>query len=218
MPRSHPEGVEAAALFSGKDSLFAILHAERIGLHVRELISMVTTFGQPSPHMENLGALKKSAESMRKKLTIVDLREGEGRLVSALRDSGASALVAGDVFVEDHVKWLEAVCSKAGIGVVEPLYGMSTGAVLKEMLGEGFMVKIIGVDTRLFGKEWLGFTLSRENLDDFLGGIGDADPLGENGEYHTLVLDCPLYSRRLEVRSSTALQAGSLKYLRVEVA
>ncbi|MEN3057401.1 MAG: ATP pyrophosphatase, partial [Candidatus Methanosuratincola petrocarbonis] len=66
--------------------------------------------------------------------------------------------------------------------------------------------------------EWLGFTLSRENLDDFLEGIGNADPLGENGEYHTLVLDCPLYSRRLELRSSTVIQAGSLKYLRVEVA
>ncbi|MEN3057626.1 MAG: ATP pyrophosphatase, partial [Candidatus Methanosuratincola petrocarbonis] len=106
MPRSRPEGVEAAALFSGKDSIFAILQAERVGLHVKELISMVTTFGQPSPHMENLLALEKAAESMRKRLTIVDLRGGEGRLVSALRDSGAKVLVAGDVFVEDHVNWL----------------------------------------------------------------------------------------------------------------
>ncbi|MEN3049355.1 MAG: hypothetical protein ABC585_03660 [Candidatus Methanosuratincola petrocarbonis] len=45
MPRSRPEGVEAAALFSGKDSIFAMLQAERVGLHVKELISMVTTFG-----------------------------------------------------------------------------------------------------------------------------------------------------------------------------
>ncbi|MEN3035208.1 MAG: ATP pyrophosphatase [Candidatus Methanosuratincola sp.] len=218
MPRTCPEVAEAAALLSGKDSLFAILQAERIGLCVKELISMVTTFGQPSPHIENLGALKKAAESMRKRLRIVDLRDGEGILVGALRDSGAGALVAGDVFVEDHVKWLEGVCRRAGMGVVEPLYGIRTGTALKEMLDEGFVVKIIGVDTRLLGEEWLGFTLSRENLEEFLGGIGNADPLGENGEYHTLVLDCPLYSRRLEVRSSRAAQAGSLKYLRVEVA
>jgi len=218
MPRSHPEVVEAAALFSGKDSMFAILQAESIGLRVRELISMVTTFGQPSPHVENLRALEKAAKSMSKRLRIVDLREGEGMLVGALKDSGANALVAGDVFVEDHVKWLEGVCRRAGMGVVEPLYGMSTKSALEEMLNEGFVVKIIGVDTRLLGEEWLGFTLSRENLGDFLGGIGNADPLGENGEYHTLVLDCPLYSKRLEVRSSTVLQAGSLKYLKVEVA
>ncbi|MEN3007301.1 MAG: ATP pyrophosphatase [Candidatus Methanosuratincola petrocarbonis] len=218
MPRSRPEGVEAAALFSGKDSIFAMLQAERVGLHVKELISMVTTFGQPSPHMENLLALEKAAESMCKRLTIVDLRGGEGRLVSALRDSGAKVLVAGDVFVEDHVNWLEGVCRKAGMGVIEPLYGIGTKDILQEMLSEGFVVKIIGVDTRLLCDEWLGFTLSRENLDDFLEGIGNADPLGENGEYHTLVLDCPLYSRRLELRSSTVIQAGSLKYLRVEVA
>lgn len=218
MPRDQSEGVEAAALFSGKDSLFAVLQAERIGLRVRGVISMVTTFGQPSPHIENLGALERAAERMRKRLTIVDLREGEENLVGALRGSGADALVAGDVFVEDHVEWLERVCRAAGMGLVEPLYGRRTGDVLREMLSEGFVVKLIGVDTRLLGEEWLGFTLSEENLEDFLAGIGNADPLGENGEYHTLVLDCPLYSRRLEVRSSVKNQSGSLKYLKVEVA
>ncbi|MEM4658778.1 MAG: hypothetical protein QXX77_10210, partial [Candidatus Methanosuratincola sp.] len=85
MPRDQSEGVEAAALFSGKDSLFAVLQAERIGLRVRGVISMVTTFGQPSPHIENLGALERAAERMRKRLTIVDLREGEENLVGALR-------------------------------------------------------------------------------------------------------------------------------------
>lgn len=218
MPKGQIKEVEAAALFSGKDSLFAVLQAERIGLRVRGLISMVTTFGQPSPHIENLGALERAAERMRRRLTIVDLREGEGSLVSTLKGLGAGALVAGDVFVEDHVEWLERVCKGAGMGLVEPLYGRKTGDILREMLSEGFVVKLIGVDTRLLGEEWLGFTLSEENLEDFLAGIGNADPLGENGEYHTLVLDCPLYSRRLEVCSSVKIQSGSLKYLRVEVA
>ncbi|MEJ5292170.1 MAG: hypothetical protein WHS82_01105 [Candidatus Methanosuratincola sp.] len=215
--RQQYEMVDAAALFSGKDSIFAVLNAERAGLRVKELISMITTFGQPSPHMENIGALSKAAERMRKELTVVDLHEGEEKLVSALKDSGAGALVAGDVFVEDHVRWLEGVCSRAGMVLVEPLYRRSTGTLLREILGEGFVVMIIGVDTSLISERWLGFTLSRETLGDFIAGIGNADPLGENGEYHTLVLDCPLYSRPLEVRSSAEIRSGSLKYLRVEV-
>jgi len=213
-----PERSSAAALFSGKDSIFAVLNAERAGLDVKELISMITTFGQPSPHMENVGALIKAAERMRKKLTVVDLHEGEWKLVKALKESGAETLVAGDVFVEEHVKWLEGICSKAGMRLVEPLYGRSTGSLLREMLGEGFVAKIIGVDTRLLSEKWLGFTICEESLEEFIAGIGNADPLGENGEYHTLVLDCPLYSRPLEVYSSVEIQSGSLKYLRVEVA
>ncbi len=218
MPGDQSKGVEAAALFSGKDSLFAVLQAERMGLRVNRLISMVTTFGQPSPHIENISAMERAAEIMRKRLTIVDLREGERSLVSTLRGSGAGALVAGDVFVEDHVEWLERVCKVTGMALVEPLYGRRTEDILREMLSQGFVVMLVGVDTRLLSEEWLGFTLSEENLEDFLAGIGSADPLGENGEYHTLVLDCPLYSRRLEVRSSVKIQSGNLKYLKVEVA
>lgn len=213
-----PKMPSAAALFSGKDSIYAILKAESAGIHVKELISMITTFKQPSPHMENIGALSKAAERMRKKLTIVDLHKREGELVRVLKESGAEALVAGDVLMEEHVKWLEEVCSKAGMGLIEPLYRESTENLLREMLDEGFIVKIIGVDTKLLDEKWLGFILSEKNLKDFITGIGNADPLGENGEYHTLVLDCPLYSSPLEVRSSVRIQSGSLKYLRVEVA
>ncbi|MDI9643838.1 MAG: ATP pyrophosphatase [Candidatus Verstraetearchaeota archaeon] len=209
--------VKTAALFSGKDSLYAAYLAEGLGLEVNDLITMITTLGEPSPHLENIEAMKKAAERMRKRLRIVDLRGGEGELLGALRITGASGLVAGDVFVEDHIKWLEGICRRAGIGLVEPLYRRGTLELLKEMLRAGFVVKIIGVDTRLLGEDWLGFTLSEDTLDEFLAGIGKADPLGENGEYHTLVLDCPLYTRRLDVRSSWEVVAGPLKCLRVEV-
>jgi diphthine-ammonia ligase len=47
------------------------------------------------------------------------------------------------------------------------------------------------------GPGFLGRTLSAETVAD-LEAAG-ADPCGENGEYHTLVLNCPLFAQRLEV-------------------
>lgn len=209
--------MKGAALFSGKDSLYAIYLAEKSGIEVGELITLLTTFSRPSGHVENLGALGAAARSMRKNHRVVDLHEGDGGLVEAIKEAGVDSLVAGDVFVEDHLKWLEGICRRAGVQLVEPLYGRETAKVLEEMLGAGFVAKLICVDTDVLGEEWLGFELSKGTIHEFLSKAGGIDPLGENGEYHTLVVDCPLYTAPLKVVSSEKLSSGKLRYLRVEV-
>ncbi|MBC7121111.1 MAG: ATP pyrophosphatase [Candidatus Methanosuratus sp.] len=209
--------VRAAALFSGKDSLYATYLAERSGINVSNLITMVTTFNRPSGHIENLDALRVAADSMRKDHAVVDLRDREGGLVDAIKGMGVGALVAGDVCVEDHLRWLEGVCKRAGVGLIEPLYGKETAEVLEEMLGAGFIAKLICVDTSSLGEEWLGFELSRGTLSEFVSKVNGIDLLGENGEYHTIVIDCPLYTAPLRVVSSERHASGSLRYLAVKV-
>jgi diphthamide synthase (EF-2-diphthine--ammonia ligase) len=48
------------------------------------------------------------------------------------------------------------------------------------------------------GERFLGKTLSPALIDE-LEALG-IDPCGENGEYHTLVQNCPLFTRRLDVK------------------
>ena len=50
-------------------------------------------------------------------------------------------------------------------------------------------------------EEWLGFVISQQTGSSFLSNIGTTDPLGENGEFHTLVLECPLYNRKFRVQA-----------------
>ena len=209
--------MKAAGLFSGKDSLYAIYLAEKQGAKVEHLISLITTFPQPSPHVENMEALKILAESMKKNLTIVDLHKGEGELVKTLKGLQVDALVAGDVFVEEHVSWLEKVCGRAGISLLEPLFGRNTSDLFHEMFNSGFKAMIIGVDVGYLGEEWLGFTLSSETASKFLSETEGVDPLGENGEYHTMVIECPLYSKPFKIKSSEKLIRENLRYLIVSI-
>ena len=67
------------------------------------------------------------------------------------------------------------------------------------------------------GDEWLGFTISKETSAEFLSKIGDADPLGEYGEFHTLVIDCPLYARPFKVESMVKKVAKGIAYLNVSL-
>jgi diphthine-ammonia ligase len=209
--------MKAVALFSGgKDSLYALHLVEKRGLTVDNLLTLIPSFPRPSPHAENMEALKILAESMRKYLTIVDFKK-EGAFVEALKSLEVDALVAGDIFVEAHVEGLKDVCSKVGLELLEPLYRRDTSELFDEIFSLGFKALITGVNLKYLDEKWLGFIISKETGDAFLSKIGSVDPLGENGEFHTLVLECPLYAKSFKVKSVEKKGAKGMAYLNVSI-
>jgi diphthine-ammonia ligase len=209
--------MNAAALFSGgKDSLYSLHLIENQGIQVDHLITLLPTLPWPSPHAENMDALKMLAISMGKNLTIVDCREEEA-LVETLRSLDVDALMAGDINVEAHLIAFENICRKAGIELLEPIYGRNTLELFHEIFGLGFKALITGVNLKDLGADWLGFIISKETGNEFLSKIGDVDPLGENGEFHTLVLECPLFSKLFKVESIEKKAAKGIAYLNVSI-
>jgi uncharacterized protein (TIGR00290 family) len=123
------------------------------------------------------------------------------------------ALVAGDIFIESHLRWLEDICDQAGLTLLEPLFGRNTKEIFWEIVETRFSYVIVGVNKKTMGEEWLGFTVSLNNAQDFVSSIGDVDPLGENGEYHTIVVDCPLFEYPLTVTSVEKHTEGDIDYI-----
>jgi len=209
--------MKAAALFSGgKDSLYAVYLVEKQGVTVDNLITLLPTLPWPSPHAENVEDLKILAESMGKRLAIVDFKI-EGAFVEALKSLEVDALVAGDINVEAHLAGLKDVCNKTGLELLEPIYGRDTSELFHEIFSLGFKALITGVNLKYLGEEWLGFTISKETGASFLSKIGSVDPLGENGEFHTLVLECPLYAKPFKVKSVERKAAKGMAYLNVSI-
>ena len=187
----------------GKDGIYALYLAEKSGIEVPYLLALKTTIGL-SPHWENLEALKTLAEAMGKELLIFDMTRGGDALAKFIGSLGADYLIAGDIFLEDHRVWVESLAEKAGVKALEPLWGSDTLELAEEMLGEGFKWAIIAVDKKKLPKEALAYTFSSKNdLEDFLKAYPGVDPVGEFGEFHTVVLASPLFEGRfkLEVRS-----------------
>lgn len=187
----HEKGV---AFFSGgKDGLYVVHLAERKGIEVPYLLTLKTTIGL-SPHWENLGALETLAEAMGKELLTFDMGKGGEALAEFIGSLGADYLIAGDVLLEDHLRWVERLAREAGVTPFEPLWGRDTGELAVEMLEAGFEYAIIAVKGEKLSKEWLGYTFrSVEALERFLDSNPDVDPIGEMGEFHTVVLKCPLF-------------------------
>jgi uncharacterized protein (TIGR00290 family) len=209
--------MKGAALFSGKDSLYSIYLAEKLGIPIDYLITFITTFNRPSGHLENINALKKIAEKMNKQLFIIDLKNGVDGFINLLNRMNIDILVSGDVFIEDHVKWLENICKKLNISIIEPIFHRPSLDILKEMMEEKFKAMIICIDNNILSEEWLGFILSKDTLNYFLSKNRNIDPLGENGEYHTLVLECPLYKNPVKLLSWRKYRFNNYSYIVCEI-
>ncbi len=209
--------MKAAALFSGgKDSLYSLYLAEKQGVKVDHLITLLTTLSIPSPHAENVEALKSIVKSMGKQLTIVDFKK-QNAFIDTLKNLNIDALIAGDIDGDDHLQGLKDVCKKTGLELLEPIYGKNTTELFHEIFSSGFKSLITGVDLNYLGKEWLGFVISEESAAQFLEKIGSADPLGEYGEFHTLTLECPLYEKPFSVNSTEHKLENNIAYIKVSV-
>ena len=187
----------------GKDGLYALYLAEKSGIDVPYLLALKTTIGL-SPHWENLEALKTLAKAMGKELLTFDMARGSDALAKFIGSLGVDYLIAGDVLLEDHKKWVENLAENAGIKPLEPLWGKDTLELAREMLREGFEWAIIAVDRKKLPKEALAYAFSSKNdLENFLKAYPCVDPVGEFGEFHTVVLVSPLFEGRfnLEVES-----------------
>ena len=185
------------AMFSGgKDSVLAVYRASIMGYRPDILLFMITSLGLPNPHVLNIDSVGRVAAAMGLPLEIVRLpRHGAGEhLARVLGRLGATVLIAGDVMVEDHVEWYERVAARVGAELVEPIYGCKTTALFREIFELGMRIRVIGavpgIHERVIGRSY-----GPENSRSLLKTLEDAgaDPIGENGEYHTLVEWSPLH-------------------------
>jgi diphthine-ammonia ligase len=153
---------------------------------------------------------------MKKHFTIVDLHNGEQELVDTLKNLNVDALVAGDINVPQHITWLKNICSQAGTELLEPLFGKKTAILFREMFSQpSFKATIIGLNTKYLTDEWLGFTISSKTAEEFLSRTRHIDPLGENGEFHTIVVESPLYSNIFKIKPLERITEKDMTYLHI---
>lgn len=206
--------MRVAFVSGGKDSYYAIY---RYGLGVDMGLMLLYEFPRPSPHILNLG---KSVETLLlSSIPVLVARVNKGRefqeTVEILRKVGANVVIAGDVYIEDHLKYMERLAKEIGAKLVEPLWGLDPVEVLHKELEVGIKPLIIGCVNGL--SKWLGVELSLDNIDSFIGFTKNLgiDPLGERGEYHTVVLSGPLHKDVLRYKVVATESYGDYIILRL---
>jgi diphthine-ammonia ligase len=215
-----------AAWSGGKDSCFACYKAVQIGLDVSSLVTFVTKDGESNFHKLHPQLLDAQSHAVGiplvKQATTWDTYEREFKnAINKLKATGIEGLVTGDIYeVALHEQgWLERVCRELKITPIRPLWQGNTKKILEGFITEGFKATVVKVKTELLGEEWLGRELNMQFLNDIVK-LGNVDPCGEGGEYHTFVTDGPSFKesiRILETKKMAHDGYGHLEIKRFEV-
>lgn len=203
----------------GKDSCLACYKVIKQGYQVKYLLNFISKeskrccFHGLEAKLINLQAESIGIPLIQKEVT-ADMQEYEQEFkaaVSELKTHGIKAMVFGDIYLDEHKSWVDRVCGDLGIRPIEPLWNSPSSVILKEFIDFGFKAVIVSAQADKFGEDFVGKEVTRELLSELE--LKNICPCGENGEFHTFVVDGPIFKRRIEIlESEPVLKEGFWKY------
>jgi len=207
----------------GKDGCFACFMALKQGYEVSHLVNFISReFRRVAFHGTRARLISRQAQAIGIPLVQYTVppdmslyEQAFKKAISALKRNGVEGMVFGDIYLQEHRDWIERVCGELGIIPLLPLWGMAPEHVLSDFIEAGFEAVIISAKADVFDREWLGrkidhsFLFDIKNLEQGKG----LDVCGEQGEYHTLVVDGPLFCKRIRVTYGVKVQRNGYWFL-----
>ncbi len=207
------EGAWVALYSGGKDSSWALHQARQRGLDVRRLVSIVPSgesymFHVPgiewadvfaashgiSIHVEHLESPTEPPEDIgaRGDRELASLE----RALESIRndiDREVAGIVSGAVESDYQHRRLSRMCSTYDLDHFAPLWQADPIPAARRMISTGFDIRIVGVGAAGLDRSWLGRRYDMEAIDELveLQASYGVHPLGEGGEFETLVLNGP---------------------------
>ena len=193
---------------SGKDSAWA-LHVLRQDPEI-DVVGLFTTvnakYQRVAMHAVRLRLLERQAEAAGLPLQVIEIPDpcsdqqyqaAMGQFVEESIAHGVQCMAFGDLFLQNVREYREKQLSGTGIVPLFPLWNRPTDKLAREMHAAGLRAFISTVDPRKLPGHYAGREWSRALLDELPATV---DPCGENGEFHTVVVDGPMFRRPIEVQ------------------
>ncbi|MEM2982779.1 MAG: ATP-binding protein [Candidatus Bathyarchaeia archaeon] len=203
---------------SGKDSAWALhLARQNPSMEIEGIFTVVNErFNRISMHGVRIELLSIQADAIGLPLKIIKIPDPCSDLqyesimkkfIEDERSDGVECLVFGDISLLDVRNYRENQLKGTGIFPIFPLWGRPGRRLVKEMLSEGLKAIITCIDSRKLSHPYAGTLLTTDIIDELPEMV---DPCGENGEYHTFVVDGPMFSRPIDVRVGEIVERDGL--------
>ncbi|HEX7881919.1 MAG TPA: ATP-binding protein [Afipia sp.] len=205
---------------SGKDSAFALHDIRQAGGFdvVGALTTVTETFSRVSIHGVRDEVLRAQLVAANLPPLIVPIPYPcpndiyEQRMTQALaqaRADGVTHMIFGDLFLEDIRAYREEKLMGTGITPVFPLWRRPTLRLARDMIASGLKAFIATVDLAKLPASFAGRAFDEALLADLPPGV---DPCGENGEFHTCVVDGPMFRHPLPVVTGECVERDGYAY------
>lgn len=187
----------------GKDSAMTLYTLQQQGdvAIVALLTTLTEGYDRISMHGVRRELLEAQAEALGQRLHQVFIpqqcsnEDYAARMEAAMRAfqaEGVTTCAFGDLFLEDIRAYREDNLAKIDMQAVFPLWGRETTALARDFIDLGFKAIVTCVDSKQLDPAFAGRIIDAAFLADLPDGV---DPCGENGEFHSFVVDGPNFAR-----------------------
>ncbi len=215
----------AALISGGKDSALALHRVLKEGYEVEFLVTMLPQredswmFHFPNVHLTKLFAEAVEIQLVSAKTIGVKERELED-LKNLLATLDIDGVVFGATSSRYQKERIDKVCMELNLKSIAPLWQENPMQLLNEIVAQRFDVVIVGVYAYGFDETWLGRKIDSRTVNDLieLNKRYQISMMGEGGEYETLVLDAPFFTKRIQIVRSKRVWENHSGHMLVEEA
>ncbi|MEN1968673.1 diphthine--ammonia ligase [Lentibacillus sp. N15] len=184
----------------GKDSCYALYRLQQQGYEVACLLTTVWQVEKETvAHGQKLEKIERQAEQIGIPVHFMetDFKQYTDDFIQKLNELQAiyqiDGVAFGDIYLEGHRQWGEQMAIQAGLKPIYPLWTDQHQVLdlLKEFVALNFQARVIKVDPEKLPENWVGRLLDESFINDI--SKKDVCPMGESGEYHTTVIDGPIF-------------------------
>lgn len=205
----------------GKDSTLALHNMISQG---HEPVALITMVNEDSDRSFFHGADQKMLQAYSEALEIpLLMTKASGEhyhlaMEQSLREAvllGAETACFGDIDIEGNRAWCEERCRNAEIKPIFPLWHKDRSDNVYELIRLGYKCVIKSLNNTLLPKELLGKIIDHEAINIMQS--CNIDICGENGEYHTLAVDGPVFHKPVKVHTGEILDFGDFSVIDISV-
>jgi predicted ATP pyrophosphatase (TIGR00289 family) len=206
--------MRSAILFSGgKDSTMALYSSISNKDYVEYLFSVKSLnnesymFHVPNIDLTNLIAKAVAIPIMtcitdgKKEEELKDLEKG----LIKLKNQKIESIYSGALFSTYQKTRIDNLCKKIGLKSIAPLWHLNPEKYMRNIVDLGFKVIITGVFAEGLDKSWLGREITHDLIDELIAiknNVCDINLCFEGGEAETLVVDGPIFKKKLKIVES----------------
>jgi len=203
------------SLFSGgKDSIMALYRALINKHEVVVLLSMIPRSNESYMyHVPNIRLTEYSARAIGIPIVVretsggiaaeenLDLKNALNEIKSNFNING---IVVGVVKSNYQYNIISKICADLDLRMYAPYWQRGHEFLMREAIDSGFEIIITGVYAEGLSEDWLGRRLDMETINELrkLSERFGINIGGEGGEYETLVIDGPIFKKKLRILRS----------------
>jgi len=172
-------------------------------------------------HIPNIELTKLQAESMNFPIIFAEssgikekeLEDIEKALKEAIKKYKIEGVVSGALASNYQKSRIDYICKKLKLKSISPLWQINSEQYLNDLIKNNFEVIIAGIAADGLKKEFLGMKIDSKFLEKIKN--LKIHPGGEGGEYESLVIDCPLFQKKIKIKKANIIMENECtgKYL-----